>query len=77
MTVKNSKPLRTVLARNIRLRRSALGISQEALADLCGLHRTYVGAVERCERNISIDNIEKLATALGVSASALLSSDLE
>ena len=77
MTVKDSKPLRTVLARNIRLRRSALGISQEALADLCGLHRTYVGAVERCERNISIDNIEKLATALGVSAPALLSSDLE
>ena len=77
MTIEDSKHLRTILARNIRLRRSALGISQEALADLCGLHRTYVGAVERCERNISIDNIEKLAAALGVSAPELLSGDLK
>lgn len=73
----DSKLLRTVLARSIRLRRGALGISQEALADLCGLHRTYVGAVERAERNVSIDNIQKLATALEVSASALLSGEIE
>lgn len=39
---------------------------------MAGLHRTYVGSVERCERNISIDNIERLAKALGVSVSALL-----
>lgn len=77
MTTKDSKPLRAVLARNIRLRRAALGISQEALADLCGLHRTYVGAVERCERNISVDNIEKLATGLKVYASDLVSDDLK
>lgn len=73
----DSKLLRTVLARSIRLRRAALGISQEALADLCGLHRTYVGAVERAERNVSIDNIQKLAAALEVSASALLSGEIE
>ena len=69
----DSKQLRSVLARNIRLRRTALGFSQEALADLCGLHRTYIGSVERAERNVSIDNIEKLAAALQVSAADLLS----
>lgn len=73
----DSKLLRTVLARSIRLRRAALGISQEALANLCGLHRTYVGAVERAERNVSIDNIQKLASALEVSAPALLSGEIE
>lgn len=73
----DSKHLRSVLARSIRLQRTALGISQEALADLCGLHRTYVGAIERAERNVSIDNIEKLASALKVQASALLSGELQ
>jgi transcriptional regulator with XRE-family HTH domain len=42
------------------------------LADLAGLHRTYVGSIERSERNISIDNIAKLADALGVAPSKLL-----
>lgn len=71
----DSKRLRAVLARNIRVRRTALGISQEALADLCGLHRTYVGSIERSERNVSIDNIEKLAAALDVTAVELLSGE--
>jgi len=52
------------LAANIRAARNGLGLSQETLADLAGLHRTYVGSVERGERNISIDNIERLALAL-------------
>lgn len=69
----DSKHLRSVLARNIRLRRTSLGISQEALADLAGLHRTYVGAVERAERNVSVDNIGKLAGALRTTAAELLS----
>ena len=51
----------------------AQGLSQEGLADLSGLHRTYVGSVERGERNISIDNMECLADALGVRLTALIS----
>ena len=59
-------------AGNLRARRKALGISQEELADLAGLHRTYVGSVERGERNVSIDNIERLADALHLDVVELL-----
>jgi transcriptional regulator with XRE-family HTH domain len=69
---KNAPSLRLTLARNLRRLRSEHGFSQEGLADLAGLHRTYVGSVERSERNISIDNIARLAKALGVTASSLL-----
>jgi transcriptional regulator with XRE-family HTH domain len=54
------------LAAKLRELRLSKGLSQEALAELCGLHRTYVGSVERAERNVSIDNIERLARALKV-----------
>lgn len=60
------------LAGNLRALRKERGLSQEHLADLAGIHRTFVGSVERCERNISIDNIERLAKALGVEPDALL-----
>ena len=52
--------------------RAAAALSQEALAEVSGLHRTYVGSVERGERNISIDNIERLGQALGVDAAKLI-----
>jgi len=69
---KSDSPLRQALARNLRNLRGERGLSQEELADRAGLHRTFVGAVERCERNISVDNIGKLADALGVPAFVLL-----
>ena len=62
-----------IFAKNLRLARKSAGLSQEALADAAGLHRTYIGSVERGERNISLENIEKLSRALGVTAAALIS----
>ena len=65
--------LRATLADNLRRLRKEQGLSQELLADKASLHRTFVGAVERGERNISLDNIGKLAAALAVPPSRLLS----
>lgn len=67
-----SNPARAVFARNLRRHREALSLSQEALAARAGLHRTYVGAVEREEVNVSIDNMAKLAEAVGVALAELL-----
>jgi transcriptional regulator with XRE-family HTH domain len=63
---------RTVLAVNLVKLRNAKGWSQEALAFECGLHRTFVAHVERRVRNISLDNLEKLALALDVPIHSLL-----
>ena len=62
----------TQLGARLRNLRQAQGISQEGLADLAGLHRTYIGGVERGERNISLVNLLALAKALGISLSTLV-----
>ena len=64
-TAKLSK-IRKEFGLRVREIRSAQGYSQEAFADECGLHRTYIGAIERGERNVSIDNIAKIADALNI-----------
>ncbi|MCI0492156.1 MAG: helix-turn-helix transcriptional regulator [Planctomycetes bacterium] len=64
---------RQLFADNMREIRRSLGLSQEALASLSKLHRTYIGSVERGERNISIDNMEAIAHALDCTIPDLLS----
>ncbi|HEU4368082.1 MAG TPA: helix-turn-helix transcriptional regulator [Methylomirabilota bacterium] len=64
---------RVLLAVNLRRLRGDRALSQEALADRAGIHRTYLGSVERAQRNIAIDNICRLAWALGVDVRELLS----
>ena len=75
--VKRDTTLRAIFADNVRNLRKKCGLSQEALADAAGLHRTYIGSVERGERNLSLDNIGKIAAALGVSPDSLLRSQVE
>lgn len=67
-----AKHLRSLFAKNLRLARIAVGLSQEGLADQADLDRTFVSSVERTARNISIDNIQRLAEAVGFSPHALL-----
>ena len=69
---KASKCLTSVLASNLRSDRREKQLSQESLAELCGLHRTYVGSVERGERNVTLSSLEVLARSLGVSVPELL-----
>ena len=60
-----------VLGQRIRNYRTAKGLSQEKLAELSGCHPTYIGQIERGEKNATIESIEKVASALGVSLSRL------
>ena len=60
------------LGQAIRQKRRELAISQDDFAEYCGLHRTYIGSVERGERNVSLANIVAIANALGVSGAELL-----
>ena len=65
-------PLARRLGSAIREVRAKRGLSQEELADEAELHRTYIGSVERGERNITVLNLERIAIALGVRTSELL-----
>lgn len=67
------KSLISSIANQVRLLRISKGWSQEELAARCGLHRTYVGAVERAERNITVGTLCKLAHALDCDVTDLLS----
>lgn len=62
----------SVFAANVRKRRLELGLSQEELAERAGVHRTYVGMLERGEKNVTIYNIERIAIALDVPPTYLL-----
>jgi len=63
--------IRIRFGKAVRQRRSKTGLSQEAFADLCGLDRTYIGGIERGERNVALLNVEKIAKALRISLSDL------
>lgn len=56
--------LQRILGRNLRAYRQARGLSQEAFADVLGVHRTYMGSIERGERNLTLKSLEKIATRL-------------
>ena len=64
--------VRVRFGKRLKSVREKVGISQEKLAELAGLHRTYVSSVERGQRNISLQNVERLADALGVTMAELM-----
>lgn len=64
--------LQAVVGRNVRRIRAGRGVSQEELADEIGVHRTYMGGVERGERNLTLRSVERLAAGLGVDVRELL-----
>ena len=57
-----------VFSKNLRKYRNESGLSQEAFANKAGVHRTYISALERGKRSVALDNIEKIADALGIDA---------
>jgi transcriptional regulator with XRE-family HTH domain len=59
--------IRVRFGKAVRTKRHKLGVSQEEFADICGLDRTYIGGIERGERNVALVNIERIAKALKIS----------
>jgi transcriptional regulator with XRE-family HTH domain len=70
-TNKRITKARQILASNMRRRRAELEMSQEKLAEVANLHRTYISSVERCQRNIGVDGVERIAKALKLKISEL------
>lgn len=68
----NDCPLVTIFAANVKRLRLEASLSQEELGEAAGVHRTYIGMLERGEKNVTIYNIERLAKALNVEAHELL-----
>lgn len=66
-----------VFGSNLKRYRTALGLSQEAFAEKCGLHRTYISAIECYRRSIALENVQRIADALGVEAYQLFLVDEE
>ncbi|WP_255549718.1 helix-turn-helix domain-containing protein [Microvirga arvi] len=62
----------TIFASNLKYFRMKSGLTQEELAEKCGLHRTYIGGIERKERNISLRNVDKISRALNIQPYLLL-----
>ena len=73
---KPTTELTQILSENLRFLRSQKKLSQEELAEQCGIHRTYVGSVERGERNVTLSSLEMFASALGVTVPQLLTKNL-
>jgi transcriptional regulator with XRE-family HTH domain len=73
---RDSKLILQALGQRIRELRAKSGYSQEAFADKCGVHRTFMGTIERGESNLSFTNIVKVSTALNITLSTLFS-DIE
>jgi transcriptional regulator with XRE-family HTH domain len=63
--------IRVRFGKTLRQRRNKLGVSQEAFADMCELDRSYIGGIERGERNVALVNIERIAKTLRISISDL------
>ena len=66
-----------VFGDNLRKYRNALGISQESFAEKCGLHRTYISAIECYRRSIALENVQRIADALGIETYKLFMEDEE
>ena len=68
----SKEPILLKFGQNVQEKRKSLKLSQEQLAELAGVHRTYIGMIERAEKNITLCNIEKIAKALNVDVCSLL-----
>jgi transcriptional regulator with XRE-family HTH domain len=69
--------LQRILGRNLRAYREARGLSQEAFADVLGVHRTYMGGIERGERNLTLKSVERIAAKIDVTPLALLAAEAD